>query len=137
MFNTFTSYKVSSGITSTSVVQYHTPSFDTAIRTLRPTVIKWEADSESFLVWEDSEENSPPTFEEIFVELERQLEIYNNYWYVRQRISSYPSIEVQLDMLYHDIKNDNLTNGKWIQAIDNVKELYPEGTMPNQEMLEE
>lgn len=136
MINTFTSYKVSSGITSTSTVRYYIPSFDNAVKALRPTVTKWEVDSESFLVWEDSEENSPPTFEEIYAELERQVEVFNSYWYVRERISSYPPIEVQLDMLYHDIKNNNLANGKWIQAIDNVKEIYQEGATANQEMLE-
>ena len=31
----------------------------------------------------------------------------------------------QLDMLYHDIKNGNLENGSWIQAIDEVKNKYP------------
>ena len=31
----------------------------------------------------------------------------------------------QLDMLYHDIKNGNLENGSWIQAIDEVKNRYP------------
>lgn len=136
MINTFTSYKVSSGITSTSIIWYDVPSFDSAVKKLRPTVTKWEVDSESFLVWEDSEENSPPTFEEISEELKRQVEVFNSYWYVRERINSYPPIEVQLDMLYHDIKNNNLANGKWIQAIDNVKEIYPEGAIANQEMLE-
>jgi len=136
MINTFTSYKVSSGITSTSIIRYDVPSFDSAVKKLRPTVTKWEVDSESFLVWEDSEENSPPTFEEISEELKRQVEVFNSYWYVRERINSYPPIEVQLDMLYHDIKNNNLANGKWIQAIDNVKEIYPEGAIANQEMLE-
>ena len=28
-------------------------------------------------------------------------------------------------MLYHDIKNGNVENGSWIQAIDSVKEKYP------------
>ena len=28
-------------------------------------------------------------------------------------------------MLYHDIKSGNLNNGKWITAIDAVKERHP------------
>lgn len=38
---------------------------------------------------------------------------------IRSRL--YPPLREQLDMLYHDIKNGNLENGTWIQAIDDVK----------------
>ena len=38
-----------------------------------------------------------------------------------KRMSAYPDIKDQLDMLYHDIKNNNIINGNWIQAIDKVK----------------
>ena len=42
-----------------------------------------------------------------------------------RRACSYPSIEQQLDMLYHDIKNGNLENGDWIKSIESVKAKYP------------
>ena len=48
------------------------------------------------------------------------------YKYLRQtKISGYAPISDQLDMLYHDIKNGNVENGSWIQAIDSIKEKYP------------
>jgi hypothetical protein len=37
----------------------------------------------------------------------------------------YPSIESQLDMLYHDIKNGTLADGNWIGAIEAVKTKFP------------
>jgi hypothetical protein len=37
----------------------------------------------------------------------------------------YPSIAHQLDLLYHDIKANNLTNGNWITAIETVKQQFP------------
>lgn len=41
------------------------------------------------------------------------------------RASNYPSIEAQLDMLYHDIKNGTLETGNWINAIEEIKSTYP------------
>ena len=69
-----------------------------------------------------------PSFDEIRAEIRRQSEIYNSYWYYRQRVENYPSIEVQLDMLYHDILDNNLQNGKWISAIRSIKNDYPPGS---------
>lgn len=46
-----------------------------------------------------------------------------SYDYMRRY--EYPSLQEQLDMLYHDIKNNNLNNGEWINTIDKVKEIYP------------
>jgi len=133
MISTFTSYTTNSGISSESKIEYPIPSFETAIRTLRPNVVKWEADSEGFLLWEDSTDEQAPTFDEIRAEVRRESEIYNQYWYHRQRIENYPSIEVQLDMLYHDIKNNNIQNGKWISTIESIKNDYPVGS--GQEMF--
>jgi hypothetical protein len=44
---------------------------------------------------------------------------------IGRRIASYPTVEQQLDMLYHDIKANNLANGTWITAIDAVKQQFP------------
>jgi hypothetical protein len=45
--------------------------------------------------------------------------------YKSERHLSYPSIQDQLDMLYHDIKNNNLNNGEWINTIEKIKQNYP------------
>jgi hypothetical protein len=45
--------------------------------------------------------------------------------YDQLRMYEYPSIVEQFDMLYHDIKNNNLNNGKWINTIDNIKKQHP------------
>jgi len=44
---------------------------------------------------------------------------------IAHRVSNYPKIETQLDMLYHDIKNGTLESGAWIQAIEQVKTTFP------------
>ena len=49
----------------------------------------------------------------------------NQYEYERNREKEYPDVVSQLDMLYHDIKNNNLENGSWIQKIESVKNKYP------------
>ena len=42
------------------------------------------------------------------------------------RKKEYPSIEEQLDKLFHDIKNETLDkNGDFYNAISGVKEKYP------------
>lgn len=50
---------------------------------------------------------------------------YENNQYQRNREWQYPPIKDQLDMLYHDIKNGNLENGSWIEAIEEVKAANP------------
>ena len=124
-YTNFTSYTLEFNNSSIEHIQYPIPSFETAIKTLRPTVVHWEIDQNSFLIWEDSEGNDPPTWEEIHQEIKREVEIFNNYWYHRCRIEKYPPVEVQLDMLYHDIKNGNIENGKWIRLIDSIKNTHP------------
>lgn len=42
--------------------------------------------------------------------------------YQGKRAKAYPSIQEQLDMLYHDKINDTAT---WVNAIANVKNKYP------------
>ena len=41
------------------------------------------------------------------------------------REKEYPDLISQLDLIYHDIKNNNLNNGSWIKKIDSIKEKYP------------
>jgi hypothetical protein len=127
-YDQFISYTTISGIGTSQYTSYPIPSFDTAIKILCPTAIKWEFDNESCLLWEDSEGNNPPSWKEIHEEIKREVEIFNSYWYYRSRISSYPPIEVQLDMLYHDIKSGNIQDGEWINTIDKIKNTYPKGS---------
>lgn len=56
---------------------------------------------------------------------ERYLKKIRDSRYREKRYAHYPSILDQLDMLYHDIKEGNLSKGRWVTAIDEVKNLYP------------
>ena len=72
--------------------------------------------------------------EEIEAEIIREVDIYNYYLYERNREQEYPSLKDQLDMLYHDIKEDNLNNGKWFNAITAVKNSIPKPEEPEPEL---
>ena len=104
--------------------EYPVPGVDTAIEVLRPGA-KWDLCETAFVAWECPNNSKPPTWEEIQEEIQKEVEIYNYYLYERNREKEYPELKDQLDMLYHDIKNGNLENGSWIQAIDSIKEKYP------------
>ena len=80
--------------------------------------------------WIDKEGREPPTNQEIGLELIRQNKIYAYYEYERNREKQYPDIKEQLDNLYHDIKNNNLSNGEWIKSIDKVKSDNPKPDAP-------
>ncbi len=75
------------------------------------------------LVWhEPSEEDGgqpKPTIEEIEKEIERLKEEYDYNQYQRDRVKAYPSIEDQLDLLYHGGYD------AWKEEINKVKEEYP------------
>ena len=105
-------------------IEYPVPGFDTAINVLRPGA-RWQLYNKEIVAWEHDEGLEPPTWDEIQEEVKREVEIYNYYLYERNRAKEFPELKDQLDMLYHDIKNGNVENGSWIQAIDSVKEKYP------------
>ena len=111
--------------------QYPVPGVDTAINTLRPGA-RWDLSNTTFTRFEDDQGSEPPTWEEVQEEIKREVDIYNYYLYERSRETAYPHVKDQLDMLYHDIKSGNLTNGTWVAAIEAVKEEYPkpEGQEP-------
>ena len=111
--------------------QYPVPGVDTAINTLRPGS-RWDLSNTTFTRFEDDQGSEPPTWEEVQEEIKREVDIYNYYLYERSRETAYPHVKDQLDMLYHDIKSGNLTNGTWVAAIEAVKEEYPkpEGQEP-------
>ena len=112
-------------------IEYPVPGVDTAIQYLKPGC-KYDLSVENgnyyFLEWQH--DSKPPTKEEIQEELLREVGVYEYYVYERNREKQYPDLKEQLDMLYHDIKEDNLNNGRWIQAITAIKESNPKPDKP-------
>ena len=104
--------------------EYPLPGVDTAIKTLRPGA-RYDLKDKEFIDWIDDEGREPPTFEELEEEIRREFYIFNDYEYERNREKEFPSVIDQLDLLYHDIKNNNLSDGSWIKTIESVKNKYP------------
>jgi hypothetical protein len=71
------------------------------------------------LVWNDENEVPPPTREEVQAEIERLQAEYEYNQYQRNRATSYPSIQEQLDTMYHQGYDG------WKAEIDEVKNKYP------------
>ena len=105
-------------------VEYPIPGINTALQVLRPGA-RWSATDSSLDGYEDDEGREPPTFEELEEEIRREFYIFNDYEYERNREKEFPSVIDQLDLLYHDIKNNNLSDGSWIKTIESVKNKYP------------
>ena len=91
-----------------------------ALISLRPGA-QWSLDGNEYdnLVWSNDNNLPPPTEEEIQAEIERLEVEYENNQYQRDRASAYPSIEDQLDTLYHQGYDG------WKASIDEVKNKYP------------
>ncbi len=91
-----------------------------AISSLRPNS-EWTLIGETELYWSDAKEDKP-TDAEIDAEVIRLQAEYDALEYARNREPEYPTIEDQLDYMYH--------NGfeKWkTDMIDPVKDKYPKG----------
>jgi hypothetical protein len=71
------------------------------------------------LFWHDNNDLLPPTEEEVRAELVILQAEYEYNQYQRDRASAYPSIQEQLDVLYHQ----GYDGGK--ESINKVKEEYP------------
>ena len=69
------------------------------------------------IIWQDNN-TTIPTKQECEDELKRLEEEDKNTQYQRDRVTSYPSIQEQLDMQYWDKKNGTK---KWEEFIDKVK----------------
>jgi hypothetical protein len=69
--------------------------------------------------WFDENELPPPTEEEVQAEIERLQAEYEYNQYQRNRANAYPSIQDQLDVLYHQGYDG------WKASIDEVKNKYP------------
>lgn len=91
-----------------------------ALLSLRPGA-QWSLDGDLYetLWWDDENELPPPTEEELQAEVERLQAEYENNQYQRDRAEAYPSIEDQLDLLYHGGLD------AWKEEINKIKEQYP------------
>jgi len=103
------------------------PSVDSAIKSLRPNVERWDYDhgSRQFTIWEDSQNRKPPTYEEIIEQIEIDAIKWDYYSYLIDREREYGMLKDQLEMIYRDFKSSNLSNGEYVTFIDNIKEKYP------------
>jgi hypothetical protein len=91
-----------------------------AIISLRPGAI-WSLDGDTYdgLQWYDDNELPAPTEEEVNQEIEELKAEYEYNQYQRNRATAYPSIQEQLDTLYHQGYDG------WKASIDEVKNKYP------------
>ena len=91
-----------------------------ALLSLRPGA-QWSLSGDTYegLNWFDENELSPPTEEEVQAEVKRLQAEYEYNQYQRDRASEYPSIQDQLDALYHQGYDG------WKASIDEVKNKYP------------
>ena len=71
----------------------------------------------STIIWNDPN-NTQPTEKEINDKIAELQAAYEATQYQRDRSTSYPSLQDQLDMLYWDRKNGTKT---WEESIDKVK----------------
>jgi len=71
------------------------------------------------LHWSDENDLPPPTEEEVQAEIERLQQEWEYNQYQRNRASEYPSIQDQLDALYHQGYEG------WKAMVDEVKNKYP------------
>lgn len=90
-----------------------------AIVALRPTsTFSMRDDDYSTIEWNDSE-NSQPTIEECNTKLAELTALYEAKKYQVNRAAEYPSIEDQLDDIFH-----NGVDG-WKSTIQAIKDKYP------------
>lgn len=71
------------------------------------------------LIWFDENELPPPSEEEVLEEAQKLQQEYENNQYQRDRAKEYPSIQDQLDTLYHQGYDG------WKATIDEVKNKFP------------
>jgi phosphoglycolate phosphatase-like HAD superfamily hydrolase len=91
-----------------------------ALHSLAPTA-QWSLIGTDYenLNWINGNGYEMPTKEEVEEEIQRLQEEYEYNQYQRDRKNEYPSIEDQLDLLYHQGYEG------WKQEIDRVKEMHP------------
>ena len=95
------------------------PEIVDAIKSLRPnSTFRLTNGDYSTLVWSDTE-NEKPTESEVNTKLTELTTQYNAKEYQHKRANEYPSIQAQLDDIYH-----NGIDG-WKATIKAVKDKYP------------
>ena len=85
-----------------------------AIHSLRPNA-KWVLRGESYDGLEWMDELPKPTENEILAEIERLTPFHDCY---EQRLSAYPPVVEQLDMIFHDFD-------AWKSTIAEIKNRFP------------
>jgi len=80
-------------------------------------------DSVEQIDWLNTDVSLIPNVESIINEKQRLQEKYDNLEYQRMRKNAYPSMEDQLDVLYHQGYEG------WRQVINNVKNEFPKPTV--------
>jgi hypothetical protein len=97
------------------------PGIAEAIASLKPGAVWVCGIDYPSLEWLD-EVQTKPTEEEVNLELQRLQELYIFTEYQRLRDKAYPTIEEQLDMLFH------LGYDGWKAQIQAIKDQYPKPT---------
>lgn len=112
-------------------IEYFVPDIGSAIKSLRPTVRKWDVSGQFIVDWVDDEGTEPPSYEEIRLELARQIETFEFYKYERERAEAYPTLGDQLDMLWHAMESGEIPKAtKWFEKIQEVKKSIPKPEDP-------
>ena len=78
------------------------------------------------IIWHNGNPNNITT-DQIKTKLAELTTTYDGQKYQNSRANEYPSLEEQLDLLYHDIARDEFgkSSGEWAKAIKAVKDKYP------------
>lgn len=71
------------------------------------------------LIWEDANTQKAPSKQEVIDKFIAMEEDYKNSSYYRKRANEYPSIQEQLDTLYHEGYDG------WKSQIQAIKDKYP------------
>ena len=102
------------------------PEITDAIKALRPiSSFSLIANDYSTLMWNDSE-NAAPSESDVNAKLTELTTSYNAKSYQNVRETKYPSVEEQLDLLYHDMLADKGDKtGDWFAAVKKVKDDNP------------
>lgn len=102
------------------------PEITDAIKALRPTSsFSLIGNDYSTLMWNDSE-NAAPSESDVNAKLTELTTSYNAKSYQNVRETKYPSVEEQLDLLYHDMLADKGDKtGDWFAAVKKVKDDNP------------
>jgi hypothetical protein len=84
---------------------------------------QWSIIDEDYdsLVWSEGNTQTKPTLEEVQAEVARLKAIADAKKYQQQRKSEYPSIQEQLDTLYHGGYD------AWKAQVKAIKDKYPKG----------